>query len=554
MRIRAVLVLAACCSLAACKKKETPAAKPTAPAAAAAKADVGKRLAKFAPVDFSVDLSKLTAAEREALSHLRRATDAIDRIFWVQVGEAALRLRTAARAAGEPVSSLFEIMYGPWDRLLHHEAFFGGEARPAGAGFYPKDLTKAELLAYFQANPGEKTALESPYTVVRREGKKLVAVPYREAYAAELKIASEALLAAAAKVPDVSLAKFLNGRAKALLSDDYFDSECDWMDVGESRIDVTFGPYEVYEDTLLGQKTAFEAIIGLRDEAATKALDMYKQNLGMLDAALPIDPKHRGRRAVGSPIIAINKIYAGGDARKGVSALAFNLPNDEKVRAKKGSKKVMLKNVSQAKFDKILRPIAARLLDATQAPNIDFETFFNQGLMHEMSHGMGPGILMKGGKETTVSKELRELYPAIEEAKADVVGLFSTKVLLDKGLLGKDRARFVYPSYVAGLMRSIRFGAAEAHGKANALQLTFLEQEGAVQFDEMAGRFRADEAKFPAAIEKLARALLVIEGEGDYAAAKAFLAKYGKVAPHVVKALAGLGELPVDIAPKYPAF
>jgi hypothetical protein len=568
-----VLPCALVLSTSACKKKDAPApvtAAPKPPAAhVAAPASAGpakqkgalvqapdavSRLSKFVPVEFSADLASLTPAEREALGHLRRASDAIDRIFWKQSGRTAMGMRADAQRAGGAVHGLYEIHYGPWDRLDHHKPFLGSTPRPAGAGFYPEDLSKEAIEAYVKANPSEKDALLGAYTVVERRGDKLVAIPYREAYKAELEEAAIALEVAAAKVQNASLAKFLRSRARAFRTDDYFESECDWMDIEGSRIDVTIGPYEVYEDELMGQKTAFEAIIGLRDDVATAALALYRKNLAMLEGALPMPEKYRSRRAEGSPIVVIHKIYAGGDGKKGVNALAFNLPNDEKVRAKKGSKKVMLKNVSQAKFEKILRPIAARILDAAHQNDIDFETFFNHGLMHELSHGMGPGIL-KGpdGKETTVSQRLKELYSAIEECKADVVGLYSTNLLFDKGILPGAKRRFVYPSYLASMIRSIRFGAAEAHGKANAIQLNFLEKEGAIRFDEMAGRYGVDAAKMAVATRKLAERLLTIEGEGDYEGAKKLIAEYGSLKPALEGALKKLEDIPVDIAPKYPA-
>jgi hypothetical protein len=548
----------------ACKKKEPEKMavpvpmKPAGPAGSGPKtprfelADVQRRLASFAVVDLRADVSTLSGRERKALVHLRRASDAIDRIFWKQVWRRSLEVRAEVARVGGPVRDLYEIHYGPWDRLDHFKPFFGDAARPRGAAFYPEDLDKDAFEAYVRANPADRAALESPYTVVERRGGKLVAVPYSEAYRADLAQAAQELRAAADLVDAPSLARFLRSRAAAFLSNDYFDSECDWMDVEESRLDVTIGPYEVYEDDLLGLKAAFEAVIGIRDAAATRALAMFREHLPALEQALPIPDQYRSRRAAGSPIVVINKIYAGGDGKKGVQALAFNLPNDEKVRARKGSKKVMLKNVSEAKFEKILRPIAARLLASAHQGDIDFETFFNQGLMHELAHGMGPGILKREGGEITVNQALKELYSGIEEAKADIVGLHSIHVLLDRGVLSRERARFVYPSYLASMLRSVRFGAEEAHGRANVLQLNFLEEQGGITYDAKSGRFGVDAAKMPDAVRKLAVELLTIEGEGDYGRAQALLEKYGKPKPSLLAALKKLADIPVDIAPRYP--
>lgn len=557
-----------------CKKKELPPpsaptpAPVTAPAAAkpgatppspakparARAPDAAERFKKFAPTVLTADLSSLSAGERAALVHLRRAADAIDRIFWKQSGEVALSLRAEAQAAGEPIAGLYRIHYGPWDGLDHHKPFFGDTPRPPGAGFYPADLTKEALAAHLAAHPADKAAFESPYTIVARQGKTLVAVPYSKAYAEELREAATALRAAADKVPNASLQKFLRSRAAAFESNDYFESDCDWMDVEGKGLDVTIGPYEVYADELAGQKASFEAIIGVRDEAGTAALQLFKQHLPMLDAALPVAPELRTRRAAGSPLVVIDKLYAGGDGNKGVPAIAFNLPNDEKVRAKKGSKKVMLKNVTAAKFERILRPIATRLLDAAHERDVNFDTFFRHALMHEVAHGMGPGVLKKDGREVTVNQALKELYSAIEEAKADIVGLFSARLLMDKGLLPASDAKFLYPSYLASMLRSIRFGAGEAHGRANLLQLGFLEKEGAITFDDMAGRFGIDAKKMPDAVRKLAAALLDIEGRGDYTGAQRFLAEHAVVRPHLEAALKKLADVPVDIAPTYPSF
>jgi hypothetical protein len=555
-------VLALVLAVFACaKKKEEPLKPPIVPKTgtvpgAAAKfdlADVERRLARLVPVELKVDLSTLVPEERQALRHLKAAADAVDRIFWKQVWSRATEVRAEVQKIGGPVAALYDLYYGPWDRTDHHHPFYGAIPRPKGAGFYPEDLTKEELEAYVQAHPAEKTALLSAYTVVFRSGARLRAIPYREAYQADLTIAARELEAAAGLVRAPSLARFLRSRAKAFLTDDYFQSECDWMDVEQSRLDVTIGPYEVYEDDLLGLKTAFEAVVGVRDDAATAALELYRKHLGEIERALPIPDKYRSRRAAGSPLVVINKVFGGGDGNKAILALAFNLPNDEKVRAKKGSRKVMMKNISLAKFEKVLRPIAERLLEPSLRQDVDFETFFNQGLMHELAHGMGPGILKRPEGEVTVSSALKELYSGIEEAKADVVGLFSTQVMLERGLLPKERGRLVYPSYLASMLRSIRFGAQEAHGKANIAQLNFLEAEGGIRLSAETGLFGIDAQKMPGAVTKLAVELLTIEGEGDYARARAFLDRWGKAKPALLEALKKLEGIPVDIAPRYPA-
>ncbi len=447
---------------------------------------------------------------------------------------------------------LFNIMYGPFDRLQQNKPFIGTTPKPLGGGFYPEDMTKDEFQKWIQAHPKDAAAFESPYTVIRRDGANLVAVPYSVAYKQWLEPAANDLESAAALTKDPALKKFLLSRAQAFRSNDYYQSDVDWVDLSHNKIDVTIGPYEVYEDGLLNLKASFEAFIGVRDEESSRALDVYKSYINDLENNLPLDAKYKSSR-IGtlSPLIVINEIYTGGEARPGVQTAAFTLPNDERVRAKKGTKKIMLKNVMQAKFNKTLAPIAIRLIADDQLPEVKFEPFFDHTLLHEMSHALGPGFITVGGRKTTVNRALKEQYSAIEEAKADVLGLYNVEFLAQKKVFKPGDLPSHYVSYLASLFRSVRFGVDDAHGKANLLQFNFLMKEGGIQYDQDKAKFRADIPKMQAATKKLANILLTLEAEGNYNGAKAFMEEYGKVGPQLQSALRRLNGIPVDIEPTF---
>jgi hypothetical protein len=329
----------------------------------------------------------------------------------------------------------------------------------------------------------------------------------------------------------------------------------DWMDVRHNTIDVTIGPYEVYEDGMNSYKAAFEAFIAIRNPADSKKLEGIKQYLQLLENSLPIpDEDKNPNRGSESPISVVDLVFAGGDTKAGVQTIAFNLPNDERVREAKGSKKVMLKNISRAKFDKILVPIAEKLLDEKQLAYVDFDAYFNNVLMHEMAHGLGPGTIQRAdGSETTVSRELKELYPPLEECKADITGLFCRRVLVGQGFFTAESERNGYVSFLPGFFRAIRFGTSDAHGKANMMEFNYMAERGAIEFDTKSERFHVHLDKMPAAVEAMAHDLLMIEAQGNYDKAKAFLDKYGEMGSDVKQLLEKLGDIPIDIEPIYSA-
>ena len=431
--------------------------------------------------------------------------------------------------------------------------FFGSAPKPPGGGFYPADLTKEAFDAYLKANPGEEEALTSPYTVVRRQGDKLIAVPYSQAYKQWLDPAAKLLEQAAAITTNPSLKKFLTLRAQAFRTDDYFESELAWMDLKDTPIEIAIGPYETYTDTLYGRKTAFEAFVTLRNPTESAALDKYKAELRGMEENLPVDAKYKNfARGFESPIAVADQVHGGGDNVPGVQTIAFNLPNDEKVREAKGAKKVILANVLGAKYDRILKPMGDLVLVPDQAAQVTKKYMTLETLFHELAHSLGPGSIVVGGRNTTVDKELKEVGSGFEEAKADVMGAWNILYMMKKGVLPAAERPQIHASYIAGLFRAMRFGVHEAHGKGAAMQYRYLREKGALVWDAGAKRFRIDEGKIDAAIGALVGEIVRRQGDGDYAGTKAFLDKYGHSDADADQVIATMTHIPVDIRPIYP--
>jgi hypothetical protein len=549
---------------------------PEAPAAAPVMLDPSKRLTsdqiregirQYSPVRLEYDETNLTDNDKLLIRKLVQASNAIDRVFWKQVSTETTPLREAISAEDNADSrTLLHFLllnYGPWDRLQEDRPFIGEKPKPLGAGFYPEDLTKTEFTAWLEKNPKDSEAFRSGFTVIRRNPDgTLKAVPYPEEYPDELSTAARFLKEAAALAPEESLKAYLVARADALLNNDYYRSDLAWMDLN-ANIEITIGPYEVYEDRLFGYKTAFESFVTLRDAEASKLLKTFEEWAPRLEETLPGGNGAKASRGTESPIVVADLIYSAGDTRAGVQTIAFNLPNDEKVRQARGSKKVLLRNVMYAKFDKILSAVAARTIDPGLAQYLNREAFFNHTLMHEISHGIGPGAIKDAaGKDTTVSQALAELYPHIEEAKADILGLYNNLMLIEKGvevikradgqpMTAEEATQCSVATFTAGLFRSLRFGAKEAHGMSNLMQLNYLVEKEALRFDAASGRYNADFAKMPAAIKAMAAEIITLQAAGDYKAAAAFIEKYGKVAPETQQVLDRLKTLPVDIEPIY---
>ena len=511
-------------------------------------------LAKLGVINMDVDTSYLSAEEREVVNLLIQAANLMSEIYKRQNTPDYDKLRAEVVAKNDPkLLEKFDAFFGPWDPIEENKPFFGDQPKPPGAGFYPADLTKEAFDKYLAEHPDQKEALTSPYTVVQRQGDRLIAVPYSQAYKQWLEPAAKLLEQAAAKTTNPSLKKFLSLRAKAFRTDDYFESELAWMDLKGTPIEVAIGPYEVYTDELYGRKTAFEAFITLKDPKESQALDVYKGHLRGMEANLPVEERYKNfQRGFESPIAVADQVHGGGDNVPGVQTVAFNLPNDERVREAKGAKKVILRNVLGAKYERILKPMASLVLVEGQAGNVTQKHMFLETLFHELSHSLGPGSITVGGRKTTVDQELKEIAGGFEEAKADVMGAYNVFHMMDKGVIPNAERSQMRATYVAGLFRAMRFGIGEAHGKGAAMQYRYLRDKGAIVWDAQAERFRIDDAKIDGAIRSLVGDIVRLQGDGDYAGTKAFLDKWGVLDPEASQVIDSMGHIPVDIRPTYP--
>jgi hypothetical protein len=510
---------------------------------------------KLARVDMAADTSYLTAEEREVVNLLIQAADLMNPIYLRQVSSDNPRLRAEIEKGGDnALLDRFDTFMGPWDETDEDKPFFGTATRPAGGGFYPSDLSKEQFDQYLAAHPGEAKALTDPYTVVTRDGDKLVATPYSQAYKEWLEPAAKLLDQAAARTSNASLKKFLSLRAKAFRTDDYFESELAWMDVTGTPIEMVIGPYETYTDGLYGRKTAFEAYVTLRNPKESAALDVYKGQLRDMEANLPVDEALKNfKRGFASPISVVDQLRGGGDSNHGIVSIAFNLPNDERVREAKGAKKVILQNVLGAKYDMILKPMAPLVLVPEDAANVNKRYMYMETLFHELSHSLGPGSINVGGRATTVDQELKELASGVEEAKADVMGAYNVMFMMDRNVVPAAERPQIRATYVAGLFRAMRFGDADAHGRGAAMQYRYIRDKGGIVWDAEAKRFRIDPAKLDAAIRALVADIVKLQAAGDYAGTKAFLAKWAVMDAEAKQVTGTMNHIPVDIRTIYPA-
>ena len=535
-------------------KKETGTMSQTSPNLA----ELEKMIGQFAPTDVAASTAGLSAGDRKALDKIIQASRLLDDIFLRQVwsGNVALKARLEADKTplGRARLHYFMISKGPWSRLDKVPFIPGVPAeKPLEAGFYPEGITKDEFNKWQQSlSDADRKSAEGFFTVIRRDAAgKLKAVPYSQEYREFLAPAAKLLREAAALTTNATLKNFLSKRAEAFLSDDYYASDVAWMDL-DAPIELTIGPYETYEDELFGYKASYEAFVTLRDEGESAKLVKFSSYLQELEDHLPMDPKYRNPKlGAASPIRVVDVVFTSGDGNRGVQTAAYNLPNDEQVVKEKGSKRVMLKNMQEAKFNKALIPISKVALDPSQQSQISFDAFFTHILMHELLHGLGPHNITVGDKPTTVRMQLKELYSAIEEAKADITGLWALQYLIDKGGIDRAMERDLYITYLASSFRSVRFGTAEAHGKGQALQFNYLSDEGGIKYNQAAGTFSIDPARIKDAVRKLTNEILTLQAEGSYEKAKALLDKYGVIRPEMQKALDKLGDVPIDIEPRF---
>ena len=500
-----------------------------------------EKVAQFATFTLTTDLTKLTEKERQMIPILLEVAQIMDDLYWKQsLGDKKAFLDTISDAFAKQFAM---INYGPWERLNDNKAFINGIGeKPKGVNFYPADMTKEEFEAYTDKN---KTNL---YTIIQRgEDGKLKTVWYHEAYKAELEKAAELINKAAALAEDAGLKKYLELRAKALLSSDYLASDMAWMDMKTNGIDFVVGPIENYEDALFGYKAAFESFVLIKDKEWSKKLDKYISFLPGLQKDLPVDAKYKKEvPGTSSDLGVYDAIFYGGDCNSGSKTIAINLPNDERVHLKKGSRRLQLKNSMKAKFDNILMPIAQKLIEPSQITNVKFDAFFNNVMFHEVAHGLG--IKNTINKKGAVRTALKDVYSSWEEAKADILGLYMVNKLIEKGEIKDLSEEDCYVTFMAGIFRSVRFGAASSHGKANMMCFNFFESNGA--FTRNAdGTYKVDFAKMKLAVNAWAEKILVFQGNGDYDGALAYLKDNATIKEQLQKELDALktANIPVDI-------
>lgn len=514
---------------------------------------------RFAPTEITADASRLSANDRKALEKIIEAARLMDEIYLRQVWSGNIALRQKLQADRTPLGGArlhyFMLNKGPWSRIDRDEPFIPGvpAEKPPQAGFYPDNVTKDEINSWLQTLPEQERQRATGFFHVVRRGAdgKLKLVPYSEEYRQFLEPAARLLREAAALTTNETLKRYLTLRAEAFMSNDYYASDVAWMDL-DAPIEPTIGPYEVYEDELFNYKAAFEVFVTLRDEAESGKLARFSNYLQDLENNLPIDPRYRNPKlGSSSPIRVVNVVFTAGDANRGVQTAAFNLPNDERVVAEKGSKRVMLKNVQEAKFNKVLLPISKVTLDPAQLKEVSFDAFFTHILAHELMHGLGPHNIKANGKETTVRGQLKERYSAIEEAKADITGLWALQHLIDMGMLDRKLEQEMYTTFLASMFRSVRFGITEAHGRGVALQFNYLTDEGGIKYNEATEKFQIDPVRIKEAVRKLTGEILTLQAEGSYEKAGLMLDKYARIGQPMQRAFDKLKDVPVDIEPKF---
>ncbi|MBS4032907.1 MAG: peptidase [Ignavibacterium sp.] len=522
------------------------------------------KINKFVPVEIQYNEDLLDDREKVVLEKLYQASKIIDDLFLEQVYSKNLGIRSELLAKIETETDpdiknklehqleLFKIMFGPFDRLDNDKQFMGDSEKPLGANYYPEDITKEEFENWIKANPADEKSFTNEFTVIRRAGDALKAVPYNEYYKDKLTEISMLLKEAASYADNPSLKKYLNSRADAFLTNDYFQSDMDWMDLKDHKIEVVIGPYEVYEDGLFNYKAAFESFVTIKDPVETKKLEVFENYLDEIEKNLPLPDEHKNyQRGSESPMVVTNVVFTAGDTKAGVQTLAFNLPNDERVRQAKGSKKVMLKNIHEAKFAKLLKPISEMVLDETELEYVTFDAFFNHTLMHEMSHGVGPGFIKVDGRDTEVKKELKETYSILEECKADILGMYNNMFMIEKGVYPKEIEKEIWVTFLAGAFRSMRFGITSAHGGGNAIIYNYFLEKGAYEYDSKAQKVKVNFEKIFPTLEELATKVLMIQAKGDYDGAKALMEKYAVNSPSIEALRNKLAVLPVDIKPVF---
>ncbi len=518
------------------------------PLCAAPSDDLNTRLSRFRRVDMPFRASSLSERERRMVDKLVDACQYLELIYWEQSDPDALALW---RKSSDPtLRRLLMINGSRYDLIDENKPFVGTEPESAGRALYPNGITREQIEQYVTQHPDKKAQLYDPFTVVRRRGGDLVGVPYHEAYRNHLESAARALQDAAALSDNAAFSNFLRLRAEALLTDDYYKSDLAWLDLKDPKFDLIFAPYETYLDGLLGVKTSYGAAILIRDNTESDKLAVFQKYVPDIQDALPLPAADRpSKRGHLTPMEVMDSPFRAGDLRHGYQAVADNLPNDPRIHQEKGTKKIFFKNFMDARVNYVILPLAKLLMRPDQAAKASGEGYLATTLLHEIAHGLGPSFARRDGKQVDIREAIGSVYSGLEEAKADIVGLFGLKWLVDRGVLPKDRLEEYYASEVAGIFRTVRFGAAEAHGLAEMMEFNFFLQENAIRQD--GGQYVIDYARMPVAIEKLAKELLEIEATGDRDRAEAWFRRYGSMPEHLKTALSRTSQVPVDVDPVF---
>ena len=511
--------------------------------------DLDQRLAKWRQVKMPFDASGLSASERKMVLKLVEACQQLEQIYWRQSDPEALELyRTTPNAK---LKRFLLINGSRWDLIDEEKPFVGTEPAPPGANLYPKGLTREQIGRYVAEHPAKRQEIYDPYRIIEKRGLELGTVAYHDAYKQWLEPVARALRDAASLTPDKNFARFLRLRADALLSDDYYPSDLAWVDLPDPKVDIIFAPYETYLDHVLGVKGSYGAAVLIRNEAESRKLAVYQKYVPQIQDALPLPAKDRpSKHGHLTPMEVCDSPFRAGDLRHGYQAVADNLPNDPRIHKEKGTKKIFFKNFMDARVNYVVLPLAKRLMPAEQAAKASGEGYLAGVLLHEISHELGPAYARQGGKQVDIREAIGGVYGALEEAKADAVGMFGLKWLVDQGALPKERLEEYYASYVAGVFRTVRYGTAEAHGRAEMMEFNFLSEQGVVA-REPSGRYRIDYGRMPSAFARLAKELLEIEATGDRARAERWFARYDKMPAELAAALNAASDVPVDVDPVF---
>ncbi len=509
--------------------------------------DLAPQLAKWKQVPMPMDLSSLSLKEKQAVSSLILASQQIEAIYWRQSDPAGLAL--LLRTKDRDLKRMLMINGGRWNLLENNKPFVGSEPCPPGRALYPRGVTAEQIRDFVHTRPTSKDAIYSPYTVVVPYGDGLQAVPYHVIYAPFLQLAADRLSDAAQETPDKEFAEFLKLRAAALLNDDYYASDAAWIDLKDPRVDVIFGPNETDLDGVLGVKTSYESAVLIRDEAESARLAVYQKYVGQLQSALPIRredlPAKDGQP---TPMEVVNSPFRSGDMLHGYQPVADNLPNDPRIHQEKGTKKVFFKNFLDARVKYVVLPIANRLMEGDQAAHVSGDGYLAAVILHEISHGLGPSYAHVHGSQIDIRQAIGPVYGALEEAKADVTGMFCLQWLMQQGALPANRAKEFYTSYVAGIFRSLRYGVAEAHGRAEMMEFNYLFERKAITRGED-GTYRVELPEIPAALADLSKELLTLEAEGDRSGAESWFNRYDQMPAALQSRLEKTSDIPVDIEP-----